>query len=57
MFHQTPSDTIGAEAGEEMGLHFEPQHGCQALSERSWLLNRGRNLALNWRWKNPKISW
>jgi hypothetical protein len=38
MLHQTPSDTIDAEAGEEMGLHLEPQHGYQALSERSWLL-------------------
>jgi hypothetical protein len=31
MFHQTPSDTIDADAGNDMRMHFEPQHGCPSL--------------------------
>jgi len=57
MFHQTPSDTSDADAGHDMAMLFEPQHGCQAWCEISWLLNRGRNVVLNWPLKISKLSW
>ena len=57
MFHQTPSDTSDADAGHDVGMLFEPQHGCQAWCEISWLFNRGCNFVLSWPLKISKLSW